>query len=630
LKLVLTLGNTMQFLNPYMLLTLGLIPLIIIIHRLKPKPRPIDVTNLFLWKAVLKERSYNLSFERLKKNLPLILQILIVILTALALAEPTWTYLTAKKGNMVLVIDTSASMKTRTGSGMRFDLARQKALQLVAERNPEQNVLIVEAGKKPLVKTGFINNTDQARILVNKLQPSDAPADLESAIYLALTFVDPAKEDLLFLITDGAGKDLSGLVNSHPKIRPIIIAGGQHNVGITKFEFRQHLDHSDHYEFMLEIKNFGLSPLECSIRLSIDRVLLFEKAISFNAQEKQVLIIPYSGLINGIARATLAIDDDFTVDNQAYLSLNAAKEIWVLLVSKGNHFLEKLLAAYPNFRVNSVKEIIPSSWSEQTARHDIVIVDRMDFPEINRGNFLLIDAYSPSIPVLNTGRVRLPEILTWNRKSPLMADVNPSGLIIEESAKLQTDRQLQPVIDSARTGLMYVFEENGLRAVLFGFDFTKSDLPLKVAFPVMMSNIFNWLNPYKLEFSILHTPAGKPFDIYFDPGTDTIYTRAPYEKWDKHRVTVNPFRYGNTDRVGIYTVAENGKERYFTVNLADESESDINSISLEQRTGQSQTPSVSEETAAELPIWMVFIIIGCALLMIEWYSWLKFRPHNLL
>jgi len=608
-----------------MLLTLGIIPILIIIHSLKPKPRQVDVTNLFLWNEVLKEKSHHLSFERLKRNLPLLLQILIVVLAALALAKPTWTYQTAKKGHMILVIDTSASMKTRSGSGIRFDLARQKALQLIEERDQGQKILIVEAGNKSVVKTGFIDDMSQAQDLVKKLQPSDAAANLEPAIYLALSFVDPAREDLLYLITDGAGKDFSALVKNQPKIRPMIISGGDHNVGITTFEFRQQVDHNDQYEFMLEIKNFDLSPVECSIRLSIDRAALFESVIPFDAREKKMLIIPYSGLINGIARATLDIEDDFEVDNQAYLSLNAAKEIWVLLVSKGNHFLEKLLAAYPNFRVNSVKEIIPSSWPEQTARHDIVIVDRMDFPETDRGNLLLIDAYSPSIPVIKTGQVRLPEILAWNRKSPLMTNVNLSGLIVEEGANLQADKQLQPLIESARTGLMYALEKNGLRVVLIGFDFTRSDLPLKVAFPVMMSNIFNWLNPHKLEFSILQTQAGEAFDIYLNPQTDTLYTRAPYEKWEKHQVKMNPFRYKNTGRVGIYTIAENGKERYFTVNLADESESDTNSKSLEHLSDPSEPPLGSDEISAQQSLWMLFIILGCALLMMEWYAWLKLR-----
>ena len=109
------------------------------------------------------------------------------------------------------------------------------------------------------------------------------------------------------------------------------------------------------------------------------------------------MILPYSGLITGIARATLDIDDDFSIDNRAFLSLSASKDIWVLLVSQGNPFLEKLLEAYRNFKVNSVSEIIASSWDEQTARHDIVIVDGMDFPKTDKGNFLLMHAMGPNV-----------------------------------------------------------------------------------------------------------------------------------------------------------------------------------------------------------------------------------------
>jgi hypothetical protein len=613
----------MQLLNPYMLLTLGVIPLLIIIHTLKPKPRQVDVTNLFLWDAAFKERNRSLTFERLQKNLPLLLQLIIVVTVAVALARPTWTFLTVQKGNMIIVIDSSASMKTRSGTGIRFDRAREEALRLIREREPDQKVLIVEAGSKSAVKSGFLEKSGQAQELVKQIQPSDAPANLESAVYLALSFVDPLKDDLLYLITDGAGQDISALVNGHPKIRPVIIPGGQRNVGITKFEFRQQVGHIDQYEFMLEIMNFNASPVESPLRLSIDNYALLEQVITFDANEKKLLFLPYSGLISGVARATLQIDDDFTVDNEAFLSLSAAKEIWILLVSRGNHFLEKLLAAYPNFRVNAVKEIIPSSWAEQTARHDIVIVDRMEFPPTERGNFLLIDSYSPSIPLSKTGRVGLPEIQTWNHNSPLMVNVDLRNLIIEESARLHSDKKLQPVVESARTGLMYAFEEKGLRVVHFGFDFTKSDLPFKVAFPVMISNIFNWLNPHKLAFSILQTRAGETFDIHLSPQTDAIYIRAPFEKWEKHPVDMNPLKYNNTGRVGIYTIIENGKERYFTVNLTDASESDINSTTIENPPRKSESSALSEQISAQQPLWMIFVIMASLLLVIEWYSWLK-------
>jgi hypothetical protein len=613
----------MLFLNPGMLITLATIPLLILIHTLKPKPKQIEVTNLFLWQEVLKERSSHLTFERLKKNLPLLFQILIVILAALALAKPTWMVFTSKKGNMIIVIDTSASMKAKSGTGTRFDVAREKAVELIDQRDADQKILIVDAGSKPVVKAGFLDDSNQAKSIVKSLSPSDASAELEDAIYLALSFVDPSKEDFLYLITDGAGGKFSALVKNHPKIRPIIVTGGNHNIGITKFEFRQEIDRNDRYEIMLAIKNFNPTPIECLVRLSVDNVPIFDSLITFEAKEKKLLIFPYSGLITGIARAILGIDDDFAVDNHAYLSLNASKDIWVLLVSKGNHFLEKLLEAYPNFKVNSVKEIIPSSWNEQTLRHDIVIVDRMDFPKIEKGNLLLIDSYSPSIPILKTGHLRFPKNLDWDRKSPLMANVNVGGLIVEQAAILQADKRLQPVIESTQTGLMYTYEEGGLRAVLLGFDLTKSDLPLKIAFPVMMSNIINWLNPHKLEFSTLQTRAGEPFDIYLDPQTNTFYTRAPQDKWERQQVETNPFRYTHTRKVGIYSISENDKQRYFTVNLADASESDIRTTSLEQLSDKPDDPLVPEKISVQQPLWTFFLLFGCALMIIEWYLWLS-------
>jgi hypothetical protein len=610
----------MSFLNPGMLMTLGLIPILILIHTLKPKPRQVDVSNLFLWQAVLRERSRNLSFARLKRNLPLLLQILLVILAALALANPVWIYSVSRKGNMILVVDTSASMKAVADQGTRFEHAKKKALDLIEQLDGEQKILIVEAAKKPLVKTGFSGDVRQAKRIIKNLAPTDQSAGLEPAIYLALSFVDASGRDSIYLITDGAGGEFSELVKRHPMIKPVIVSGGERNIGITKFEFRQAVTGYDKYEIMLEIKNFTSAAVECPIQLLIDNTIMFDNPISLQAHEKKILILPYSGLITGVARSVLDVDDDFSIDNQAYLSLNASKDVWVLLVSAGNHFLEKLLDAYPNFKVNSVKEIIPSSWNEQVLRHDIVIVDRMDFPETKKGNFFLINAYSPSIPLTRAGEVSFPRNIHWDNENPLMANVDLGGMLVEQLPRLQAGKPMIPVVESPDAGLMYTYEKEGMRAVILGFDITRSDLPFRIAFPVMMSNIFNWLNPHRLEFSTLKTRTGEPFDIYLDPQTEVFYTRAPHEKWEKQQAVANPFRYTRTDQVGVYSIYENDKQRYFTVNLADESESDITASSIEPIPDESLLPM---EVSARHPLWAVFLLLCCAVLIAEWFVWLK-------
>ena len=76
-----------------MLAFLGLIPILIILHKLRPKPKRINITNFFLWQAVFNERTSNITLKDLKKNIPLFLQILMVCLGAVALASPVWTHI---------------------------------------------------------------------------------------------------------------------------------------------------------------------------------------------------------------------------------------------------------------------------------------------------------------------------------------------------------------------------------------------------------------------------------------------------------------------------------------------------------------------------------------------------------
>lgn len=606
-----------------MLAFLGLIPILLLLHRLRPRPKQAEITNLFLWEEVYRERSHRITLRELKRNIPLILQIVAVCLASIALADPVWIHFTQKEGDMILVLDTSASMKTRSGGKTRFQQAVVKAGEIIGKRRGDQNLLLIEAGKEPRLISGPVQDTGEARDLLDGLTPTDEPGDLKKALYFAISFMNPEKDDTVYLVTDGAGCDFPALMEIHPKIVPVLVRGGEKNAGITKFEFREKPNQPNHYEVMIEVKNFQPTPVRCPLRLTIDRKQIYETVLSLDVFEKRLIIIPYHGLITGIARASLETEDDFPTDNHAFLSLSASDEVWILLVSRGNYFLERVLESYPNIMVNSMKEIVPSSWEEQTGRHDIVIIDRMDFPPVPRGNFVLIDSYSPSIPIEKEAPVHNPGTLSWDGESPLMQDIDLNGLIIEEASGVKAHDPAKPVIESPETGLMYTYEEKGLRAVFLGFDINRSDLPVRVAFPVMMSHIINWLTPYKLSSSSLKTQAGSPIDIYVSPDTTTLSTRAPGGEWRKHRATQNPFRYTNTRNVGIYVLTQKNRHRYFTVNLVDELESDIQSPSIGSASGRPGKETDSEEVAVHTRLWIPLVLLLLLSLLWEYYFWLR-------
>jgi hypothetical protein len=75
--------------------------------------------------------------------------------------------------------------------------------------------------------------------------------------------------------------------------------------------------------------------------------------------------------------------------------------------------------------------------------------------------------------------------------------------------------------------------------------------------------------------------------------------------------------------VGIYTISENDKQRYFTVNLADETESDIATAFIEPPDQKTDGALVAEEISVQQPLWMVLILLGLGVLFLEWYFWLK-------
>ncbi len=283
------------------------------------------------------------------------------------------------------------------------------------------------------------------------------------------------------------------------------------------------------------------------------------------------------------------------------------------------------MEAYPHFKVDTVKEINPSSWEEQVQNHDLVILDGISPPATERGNFLMINAFSPSIPITKIGVQENPVILDWDRRHPVMQDLDLGTLQIRSATLVKTETGIKPLLEARNQGLIYAYEKEGLRAVLINFDLKQSDLPFRVAFPVLMTNCFRWLQPHQFSFAPLQVKAGEPFPLYLRPATQSVSIGLPSGKWVRQPVPSNPFPFRHTEKVGVYTVLEKEKRTYFAVNLFDESESNIR-VDPSGWGKQPDRPGAGKETV-QTPVqtWFLVLLGAVVLLVLEFYLWLNRR-----
>ena len=109
---------------------LALIPLIIL-YFLKLRRPKMEVPSLALWQSVVNDQRVNSPFQKFRRNLLLLLQLLLLGLLVLALMQPFLPAKAATAEYLPILIDCSASM-----SAMRAGLAHMPLPIWACPRRP--------------------------------------------------------------------------------------------------------------------------------------------------------------------------------------------------------------------------------------------------------------------------------------------------------------------------------------------------------------------------------------------------------------------------------------------------------------------------------------------------------------
>lgn len=633
----------MTFLAPWAGWFLAGIPVIVLLYLLKLKRRPVSVSTLMFWQKIMEENQRRALFQKLRNLFSLLLHLIIFALILGALAKPVFDRSVRDGSSTVIILDTRARMQAlESGSETRLDLAKKLAANYLGQTAAQRQFAILTAHVSPVVAAPFTNDEKLLRETLKSVPATQATGDLSAAVQLAEELLAAREGVKRIVVFTAPGEKLAGVKAQSPL--EVIPVGSVHdNVAITRFATRALLNSPQTSEVLMEIANFGTAPAQGNLELSFDGKLLDVKPVTLAPGERQVKVFPTIPRAGANARgwlsARLVSNDALQADNVAYAVLPPQKPRRVLLITKGNWFLEKLLEADQGVKFEL---LVPESFEPGLAsKFDAIVFDNFlpagfDWQKAT-GNYLFIRQTPFAAPEAKT--LEQPLISETSALHPALRLVNLQNVTVVKAAALAeppkgTDwrfetpiRSIDPA-SSLEHPLMITAERRGekgpQRLAALAMDLTESDLPLRVAFPLLMSNTVQWLAG-EPPAPLLSLTAGQPLSL---PEGDSIWGERQTE-W-KRDLKPNPEQQLH----GVFQPLSNGYylrqqpegSHWLAVNTFSDAESDLRAGGEAPAPNTPSAPILALASFSGWPLWHYLALAALLLFTLEW--WLFHRRRT--
>ena len=567
----------MSFLAPAAFALAALIPIIIAMYLLKLRRTEQIVSSVYLWRRMVRDVEANAPWQRLRRNLLLILQLLFLTALILALARPfTWAEGAGGRA-LILILDTSASMAATDAPPSRLEAAKAQAHTLVDGLPDDARVTVIAAGDGAQVLAASSRDRRQVRRAIEGLRVSTGGSDLTAALELASAVAARQPEAEIVVLSDGR-VTLPDHLSLKGRVRyiPVGLSGENQAIGVLSLEPSPG---GESLTAFAQVVNYGDAPAQRRLALYANGVLVNAYDLEIPPGVQRAIVADDLPPDTAVIEARLVGQDVLLLDDRAWAVHRRAAPAAVTLITDGNLFLETALSLLPGLEVTVVR---PGDWE---------IGQVQDRPS----NLIILDAYTPittSLPAGNllfiapprstsyftvTGQIEQPVPRAVAPDDPLLAHVDMTGVSVLEAARVSLPPWARPVIvaDSS-TPLLFAGEVDNRRVAVLTFDLHRSDLPLQVAFPILLSNLIGWLAPGSGGDLPTQVAPGVAVNLSLPPEVESATVTRP----DGSTATLVPeggrVAFADTSQLGVYQVAwgENG-EAGFAVNLFAPTESDV-------------------------------------------------------
>lgn len=612
----------MSFLAPLALISAAIVgPIIVAMYLLKLRREERVISSTFLWQRMVRDIEANAPWQKLRRNLLLLLQLLLMILLVLALARPFLPVTGISGSNLIIIFDRSTSMLATDELPTRLEAARRQAIALIDQLPDDGRATIIAVGGQMEAPIASSNDRRELRRVIEQIQPSYSnQSDLTQALTLASALAAREPDSEVAIISDGNVTLPDGL-RVPARVRYFPIGRATDNVAINAIAlqpgpFEQTL--------FVQATNYGGRPVTRRLSIYLDGRLDFAIDLTIDPGREQSLTQPIPSTVTVVEARLDDNGDALPVDDRAFAVSPQRETVRVRLVSDGNRFLETGLSLLPGIEVVKTPTTT-TTFPESAAEIPLTIFDGVTPAELPPGNLLFIGPLQSTELFSITGEFDFPLIRPATLEDPLLRNVRLNEVNILRTPRIVPGTWARVIVDSDGGPLLLAGEREGRRIVVLAFDLHLSDLPLNIAFPLLLSNMIEYLLPV----SGVQLTTGQPIVAPVDPSIEEVRMIRPDGRVVSSRdgqvqVQTNQTFYTNTDVPGVYTLEERrGNEviasRHFAVNLFAPDESRIEprrDLSIPQISGAQST--VVRERDGRQEIWRWLALVALIVLLIEW------------
>ena len=601
---------------------------LIVFYFLKLKRPSVRISSLVLWRQVLNDSRVNAPFQRFKRNILLLLQLLLLALIVLAAMQPFWRGSESRADRLPILMDCSASMAALDGEGgvSRLDEAKRRVRERIDNLRRGQELCLIAVSRTARKLTGFTDNKRILKDALDTLAVDEVESEPDDAYRMAEALNRTTPFDVVLFYSDGNIPPATGFQLPYQLSFEQLDSGGP-NVGITALSAAR--GGPNHWSVFVRIGGTDGAEHAGTVSINENGEAIGEQLFAFSGAGSERITFQVDASQAVSVEISLRSDafDSLASDNIAFIDLPALRPLFTY-VSPSLPDYRHALQGLQNVRVFPGEDGV----ADGAEFYDLLITDDQEDSVVPRHVGLYVGVTPDPLMGLVSTDAQGSTIVDWRRNAPLLQHVNLLDLIISDGTAYLGENTESSVEQAGFEVLVHgprgplLVRSRGEQAteyyLLFHTD--RSTLPYLVGFPVMVRNLVR-LTMATLGLNEVHgRQTGVLRDVTLLPDSSYEVTAPNGELHEAKTDNAGVMSGVTALQAGRYQISGAGAEMDYGAGLLSPTETSLGSvgeIEFEELTVAAATSSLKTDRA----LWPYLAFMAFVLLFVEWWYFQR-RP----